>query len=71
MLYATDQWKYPLGAIGAPPLVAKGGDVLASIQPVANQPLKFTAASANGLVTLSPLNQIIDQRFNVYWQVSR
>jgi uncharacterized protein len=57
-----------------PPLpgaVGKVEDVTSWVQTAGNQPLTFQAAGESQTTTLVPINQIVHERYDVYWKVTR
>jgi hypothetical protein len=52
-----------------PDMVAESGDAAAWIEPDARQPLMFHAVRQSQPLTLVPLNQVIHERYAVYWKV--
>jgi uncharacterized protein len=52
-----------------PDIVAESGDSAAWIEPDARQPLMFHAVRQSQPLTLVPLNQVIHERYAVYWKV--
>jgi hypothetical protein len=60
----------PRGTQGkVPDLVAKSFDVASCIEPDPKQPLTFRAVGQSEPINLAPLNQIIHERYAVYWKV--
>jgi len=56
-----------------PPLpgaVGKVEDVTSWVQTAGNQPLTFQAAGESQTATLVPINQILHERYDVYWKVT-
>lgn len=52
-----------------PEITAKVDDVMSWVQPVSGQPLQFKAAAGQGSVDMVPLNQILHNKYAVYWKV--
>ncbi|MGH9493869.1 MAG: beta-L-arabinofuranosidase domain-containing protein [Candidatus Sulfotelmatobacter sp.] len=60
----------PRGAQGkVPDLIAKSSDAASCIEPDPKQSLAFRAVGQSEPIALTPLNQIIHQRYAVYWKV--
>jgi DUF1680 family protein len=53
-----------------PAITAKVDDVSSWVQPVPGQPLQFKGAGPEQPVDLVPLNQILHNRYAVYWKVN-
>jgi uncharacterized protein len=61
------------GPPSPPPLPAAVGkieDVTSWVQTAGNQPLTFQAAGESQTATLVPINQILHERYDVYWKVA-
>lgn len=56
--------------IAVQPIIARSGDPLGWIKPVAGRPLEFRTTGQIHAVTLVPLNRILDERYAVYWKVN-
>lgn len=56
--------------LSVPAVAAKVADVSSWVQPVARQPLTFQGAAQGQSVELVPLNQILHDRYAVYWKVN-
>jgi DUF1680 family protein len=54
----------------APEITAKVDDVSSWVQPVPGQPLAFRAATQDQPVDLVPLNQVLQNKYAVYWKVN-
>jgi len=56
-----------------PPLPAADGkleDATTWIEPVANSPMQFKAGAKSSEATLVPINQIVHERYDVYWKLT-
>jgi len=54
----------------APEITAKIDDVSSWVQPVSGQPLTFKAVNQEQPIDLVPLNQILQNKYAVYWKVN-
>lgn len=52
-----------------PEITAKIDDVMSWVQPVSGQPLQFKATAGEHPVDMAPLNQILHNKYAVYWKV--
>jgi uncharacterized protein len=55
----------------APQIRAASNDVTSWVAPVAGKPLEFTTKGQSAAMTLVPLYRLFDERYVVYWAVSR
>ena len=62
--------EYKGEAVPAPPVRVAPGDVVAAVRRLGTG-LEFELATATGPVRLSPLSAIIDERYAVYWTLTR
>jgi DUF1680 family protein len=62
--------EYPLEPIAAPALRADSEDPADWIEPVAGRPLEFRTVGQQQF-TLVPFYQLFDERYAVYWKVTR
>jgi hypothetical protein len=63
--------EYPLEPIAAPALRADSEDPADWIEPVAGRPLEFRTRGQEQQVTLVPFYQLFDERYAVYWKMTR
>ncbi len=62
--------EYKVPAVSAPALAAPGDDLAAWIKPTGNA-LEFRTSGQSRDVTLVPFHSLFDERYAVYWRVSR
>jgi hypothetical protein len=55
----------------APRIRTASGDVTSWVAPVEGKPLEFTTKGQSTAMTLVPLYRLFDERYVVYWNVSR
>ena len=70
-----DYWAEPKPAIHTQPAPIPAGrndagNTLDWLHPVPGQPLRFTAAATTGTLTVRPLNQLLNERYAVYWRTA-
>jgi uncharacterized protein len=61
--------QYPLEPMPAPTITAPSSDPDAWLAPVPGRPLEFRTVGQPSVVTLVPLNRILDERYTVYWKL--
>jgi hypothetical protein len=57
--------------IAVPPMVVSRGMAADFVEPVRSEPLAFRTAGQTSSTRLSPLYQILDERYTVYWKTTR
>ena len=62
---------YQAQPVAPPAFRAPSADPSSWIQPVAGKPLEFVTTGQERNVTLVPFYQLFDERYGVYWRVSR
>jgi DUF1680 family protein len=63
--------EYKSDPVTAPGILASSPDPASWLRPVAGRPLEFRTFGQATQITLVPLNQVFDERYAVYWQVTR
>ena len=63
--------EYTAEPIAAPPIIAPGDDPASWLAPVPGRALEFTTRGQRETLAVSPLNRIFDERYVVYWRVTR
>ena len=69
MRYGGDQIALQGSPAPVPPIRASRRDPAGWLEPVAGQPLTFRATGQPAPLTLVPLNQVMNERYAVYWQL--
>lgn len=57
--------------VSAPEFKAKSQDLRDWVEPVSGRPLEFQTVGQQTNVTLIPFYKVLDERYAVYWKVSR
>ena len=63
--------EYTAAPVEAPPIVAPGDDPASWLAPVPGRALEFTTRGQHEALAVSPLSRIFDERYVVYWRVTR
>jgi len=63
--------EYTAEPIAAPPIIAPGDDPASWLVPVPGRALEFTTRGQRETLAVSPLSRIFDERYVVYWRVTR
>ncbi|HET9331322.1 MAG TPA: hypothetical protein VFO23_12420, partial [Steroidobacteraceae bacterium] len=63
--------EYTAAPVEAPPIVAPGDDPASWLAPVPGRALEFTTRGQREALAVSPLSRIFDERYVVYWRVTR
>ncbi|HEY9479768.1 MAG TPA: beta-L-arabinofuranosidase domain-containing protein [Gemmatimonadaceae bacterium] len=61
--------EYRSEPVAAPALRAASSDIASWIRPVPGKPLQFRTTGQSEEVTLVPFNEILDERYAIYWKV--